>query len=945
MHGRSDAGVSGLEFLHSGGEMGTLMRAHDWSGSPLGAPETWPQSLRSVVGLILGSKFPMFVAWGPELGFLYNDAYAEILGAKHPTALGARFRDIWSEIWPDISPLADAALAGEATYRENLPLLVHRKGFDEQAWFTFSYSPVRDEAGRIAGMYCAVAETTQVVLADRQRAADTARQRRLFEQAPGFITILTGPEHSFEFTNAAYRRLFGDRGYVGKTVREVFPELVDQAFFELLDSVYASGKRFVADHIPIRFERAERGPEERFLDFIYEPVTDEAGRVTGIFVEGHDVTDAHWAEAALRESEARYRTLFDAVDAGFCVVEVLFDDGDQPVDYRFVEANPAFGRQTGLQDAVGRTARELIPDLEPHWFEIYGRVALTGEPVRFENGSDAMGRWFDVYALRVGDPRDRRVAILFNDITERRRAEERLRELNEQLEQHVAARTAERNRVWEMSRDLFAIMGFDGYLKAINPAWETTLGRDRDTLLALSFREQVHPEDHAAVMAVMKQLLRGETVTQFEDRLRHKDGSWRWISWTLVPEGEVFYAVGRDVTAEKERQTELESAQDALRQAQKMEAVGQLTGGVAHDFNNLLTIIKSSTDLLRRPDLAEERRRRYMDAISDTVDRASKLTGQLLAFARRQALKPEVFDVPRRIQALSDMLRTIVGARIRIVNQIACESCLVETDVTQFETALVNMAVNARDAMDGEGTLTIRVESLSGVPAIRGHAGSAGTFVAVSLTDTGVGIAPDALPHIFEPFFTTKEVGKGTGLGLSQVYGFAKQSGGDLDVKSEVGRGATFILYLPRVECEPEDAQVGVRAPIQGDTGGGRRVLVVEDNVEVGTFSTQILQDLGYEPTWAANADEALALLAQGLQIDVVFTDVVMPGRSGVELGHEIRRLYPGLPVILTSGYSHVLAEEGRHGFELLQKPYAVEELSRVLRRVAREGAVDSRRG
>jgi CheY-like chemotaxis protein len=247
------------------------------------------------------------------------------------------------------------------------------------------------------------------------------------------------------------------------------------------------------------------------------------------------------------------------------------------------------------------------------------------------------------------------------------------------------------------------------------------------------------------------------------------------------------------------------------------------------------------------------------------------------------------------------------------------------------------MVVNARDAMNGEGRLTIEVAAASAIPPIRGHRGSAGKFVAVSLTDTGSGIAPDRLPHIFEPFYTTKEVGRGTGLGLSQVYGFAKQSGGDVAVESEVGRGTTFRLYLPRSDdrrgAEPmPDARAN---PAIAD-GRGRRVLVVEDNVEVGAFSTQLLQDLGYETTWAASGAEALAVLADANSFDAVFSDVVMPGMSGVELGQEIRRRHPGLPVVLTSGYSDVLAQDGRHGFELLQKPYAAEELSRVLRRATR---------
>ncbi|GLS47067.1 PAS domain-containing sensor histidine kinase [Methylobacterium brachythecii] len=394
-----------------------------------------------------------------------------------------------------------------------------------------------------------------------------------------------------------------------------------------------------------------------------------------------------------------------------------------------------------------------------------------------------------------------------------------------------------------------------------------------------------------------------------------------------------------DANARLEAQSEeRERMEDALRQAQKMEAVGQLTGGIAHDFNNLLTIIKSSTDLLRRPDLADERRRRYVDAIADTVDRAARLTGQLLAFARRQSLKAEVFDVNDRVERITEMLGTIVGARIRIERILHELPCYIEADISQFETALVNLAVNARDAMDGEGRLELRVHCGAELPAIRTHHGDTSPYVAVSVTDTGTGIAPERIAHIFEPFYTTKEVGKGTGLGLSQVFGFAKQSGGNVEVQSEVGQGATFTIYLPQVEARTGERAVPSIRGIQRDTGGGRRVLVVEDNPDVGAFSTQLLQDLGYATTWAGRASEALLLLAEDVtQFDVVFSDVVMPGMNGVEMAREIRKLYPSLPVVLTSGYSHVLAEEGPQGFELLRKPYAVEDLSRVFRKATRK--------
>jgi len=380
-----------------------------------------------------------------------------------------------------------------------------------------------------------------------------------------------------------------------------------------------------------------------------------------------------------------------------------------------------------------------------------------------------------------------------------------------------------------------------------------------------------------------------------------------------------------------ERTRELEDAQDALRQAQKMEAIGQLTGGIAHDFNNLLTVIRGSADLLRRRDLTDEKRRRYVDAISDTADRAARLTGQLLAFARRQALKPEVFDAASRVRSIADMLQTVLGSRVQLAIDDRCGDCFVEADAAQFETALVNLVLNARDAMDGEGKLTLSV--------LKEQGSEGGEMVTLTISDTGHGIAEDQLAHVFEPFYTTKEVGKGTGLGLSQVYGFVKQSGGEISVESEVGVGTAFVISFPRapVDRAPEPDKAPRTAH---DAAAGSRVLIVEDNADVGRFASQLLGDLGFETTLAASASEALEQLAlHAGQFDVVFSDVVMPGMNGVEFGKMVRKSWPRLPIVLTSGYSDVLAEESRHNFPLLHKPYSAEALSRALRQARRGSA------
>ncbi|HEV2604361.1 MAG TPA: PAS domain S-box protein [Microvirga sp.] len=859
----------------------------------------------------LTDALPLFVSRiGRDERYQFvNKTYEAWFGKPRDAILGRTIREVLGdEAYAARRDAIDAALRGESVRFETFTPMPGGERRDTD----IHYLPRRLSDGTLDGFYVLVSDISDRKGAEAALRESEARLSDILESMNDFYYAL---DADFRFIEAN-RRIEEITGkarseLIGRTIWEAFPKAAGTAAY---GEPPPPGERRVLN---------AEGYSEALGTWVEGTVYRTHDRMEVYF---RDISGRKEAETRLRESEAKFQAIANSIDQ---MIWSTRPDGYH--DYYNQRWYDFTGVPQGSTDGEGWNDMFHPEDQERAWAR-WRHSLETGEPYHIEYRLKHRSGQYRWVLGRAQPVRDEKGGITrwfgtCTDIQDIVEAREVLARSRRDLERLVEARTAERDKIWQNSNELMAMFSYDGRRLAINPSWSRVLGYDEETLVNKPMHEITHPDDVEDLKRAVQRLMRGEIIDPFEDRLRHADGTYRTISWTGVPGDGVFYAIGRDVTEQRQ-------AEEQLRQAQKMEAVGQLTGGVAHDFNNLLTIIKSSTDLLRRPDLSEERRRRYVDAIADTVDRASRLTGQLLAFARRQALKPEVLDVAARIRGITDMLRTIVGSRIRIVTDVACEDCIVEADVSQFETAIVNMAVNARDAMEGEGTLTIRIHTVPDVPGV--HARS--ELAAVSLSDTGSGIPPERLSHIFEPFFTTKEVGKGTGLGLSQVYGFAKQSGGDVDVESAPGRGTTFTLYLPKVDGEAALASpsAGAANPSPVEHGRGLRVLVVEDNAEVGAFSTQILEDLGYETTLATNGHEALEQLSRGLPYDAVFSDVVMPGMGGIELGHEVRRRYPGLPVVLTSGYSEVLAEEGRHGFELLHKPYAAEELSRVLRRVMR---------
>ena len=531
----------------------------------------------------------------------------------------------------------------------------------------------------------------------------------------------------------------------------------------------------------------------------------------------------------------------------------------------------------------------------------------------------------------------REVANRTRVAVERRRAEEELRELARDLERQVAMRTLERDRIWRLSSDILVVAATDSTLISVSPAWSAILGwNERDTI-GRSYMDFVHPEDVPRTGDETGRLADGETTLVFENRYRTVDGHYKHLSWRAVPSEGMIFAVARDVTEDRERERELDATQEQLRQAQKMDAIGNLTGGVAHDFNNLLQVISGNLQLLGADVNGNERAERRVANAMAGVTRGSKLAAQLLAFGRRQPLAPKVVNVGRFVRDMDELLRRALGEAIEVETVIAGGLWNTLVDPSNVENALLNLAINARDAMSGQGRLTIEANNalLDEAYAIAHTDLRPGQYVMLAVTDTGSGIASDVLEKVFDPFFTTKPEGRGTGLGLSMVYGFVKQSGGHIKIYSEPGEGTTVKIYLPR-SVQSEDRVVAIDE--ESVRGGDETILVAEDDEAVRETVVGMLSELGYRVLKARDAESALSIIESGIAIDLLFTDVVMPGplRSPV-LARKAAERQPGIAVLFTSGYTeNAIVHGGRldEGVELLSKPYTREQLARRVRHV-----------
>lgn len=641
-------------------------------------------------------------------------------------------------------------------------------------------------------------------------------------------------------------------------------------------------------------------------------IRDEHGRAVRMIGAMLDLTRVRAAEAALRQSEERFSAILQTIEAAFAIVQVKFDADDRPVDYQFVEVNPAFERQTGV-DLHGKWVTEFAPELERFWFDAYGHVAKTGEPASFESYAQAFGRWFDVRAVRVGAPADRRIAILFNDVTQRHDAEDRLRvseslarENVQRVQLALAAGAIIGTWNWDLRTDRFTVD--EGFARGfgLDPA----LGRERLSLEQII--TSVHPEDRPGLIAAIDEVIARGGAYAHQYRVRRADGRYYWIEANgrvdHSPEGIALSFPGvlidvedrRSIEAERDRATaalralndtlelrvaertaELIHAEEKLRQSQKMEAVGQLTGGLAHDFNNLLAGISGALDLMGMR-IAQGRLNdidKYMLAAQSAAKRAAALTHRLLAFSRRQTLDPRPLDVNLLVEGMTELIQRTVGPSILVETVSAPDLWPASVDASQLENAILNLCINSRDAMPDGGRIIIETANqwLDAEAALANDL-PAGEYLSLTVTDTGTGMAPGVIAKAFDPFFTTKPIGEGTGLGLSMIYGFAKQSGGQVRISSELGKGTSMCIHLPRYHGE---AGASTAAPAQSAaalTGSCGTILIVDDEPTVRLLLTDVLGDLGYTLIEAADSLTGLKLLQSDVGIDLLITDVGLPG-------------------------------------------------------------------
>ncbi len=915
-----DPGAQYADIFVGHGEMAERMRRHDWAATPLGPPELWPEALKVALRILLTSRFEMWLGWGPEVAFFYNDAYRPTLGIKHPQAIGVPTQQLWAEIWDDVKGRIESVYHdGIATWDRALLLMLERAGYTEETYHTFSYSPLLGDSGKVEGLFCAVSEETERVLSERRLAT-------LSELSAG-LTVADSRRKAMRATEQALAGAGRDLPFT--------------------------------------------------LVYLYEPGGEaHLAGCTGI-TPGHALAPralpctegALWGADRLLAGTTELQCPLDGLTASVpsgpwdraprtALVHALGGHGGgQPLGFLVAALNPYRPGDAHAVDFVRLLAGQIGASLD---------------------NADAY------------EAERRRAAELAEAMQLRQQAADLLRSANERLAAEVQARTEERDRLHMLFRQspgfMCVLRGPDHVYELTNEAYQQLVGHRElagkplgaalPELQGQGFLElldEVRRTGQPFIgrgMAVMLQRAPGAALEE------------RFVNFVYQPilaaDGTVdgIFAEGSDVTEQiraerallalnenlearittrtgelaealaqlRAESAEREAMQEALRQAQKMEAVGQLTGGIAHDFNNFLQGITGSLGLIRRR--IEQGRvdevERFIGDASNSARRAAALTHRLLAFSRRQPLDPKPVDVNPLVLSMEELIRRSLGERIVLVFDLMPAPWLTLCDANQLESAVLNLCINARDAMPDGGRLTISTHNadLQREAQDRSPDMLPGDYVCIRVTDTGTGMAPDVLGRAFDPFFTTKPIGQGTGLGLSMIYGFARQSEGYAKIRSTLGQGTQALLYLPRYTgAALLDDQPPAARPHRADEG--ETVLVIEDEAVVRGIVVELLQELGYRTLQAADGPSGLDLLMGPQQIDLLVTDIGLPGLNGRQVADAARLRRPGLKVLLMTGYAeNTTFAKGvlEAGMQLLPKPFAVDDLTERVRSMMRPG-------
>jgi PAS domain S-box-containing protein len=784
-------------------------------------------------------------------------------------------------------------------------------------------APLKSKSGRLQGAVCSFQALTERKRIEEALRASEAELQSVINRTP-FMLVRCGRDLRYRFVSQAYAQLVGVRReeIIAKTIAEAIGDKGFKALRPHIETVL----RGEASEFDCEIDFPKVGP--RRLHIAYRPETDAAGEVDGWIASLLDITEQSRAVQAREQLASIVESSGDAI--------VSKDITGIIISWNKA-AESLFGY--AAEEVIGKSITTLIPeelrDEEPKILERIRRGESLDhyETIRQRKDGSRLSVSLSVSPIKDAHGTIVGASKIARDITARKEAEHErdriegeLRELSEKLEQEVERRTLERDRIWNVSEDLLGVSNFDGYFLSMNPAWSRLLGWTEDEIKAMHVSALRHPDDTAHSEAGRQQLAQGVPTVRMENRFRHKDGSWRWLHWTMTEHDGLIYVAGRHVTAEKESAAALQHAQRQTAHLQKMEAIGQLTGGVAHDFNNLLMIVSGHAQSLKKR-LSEARDVRALRAIEMAATRGENLTRQLLAFSRTLPLNPTVISLADTVAAIRDVLAGTMHVNIEFLIDVPAATWPVRVDKSEIELALVNLAVNARDAMPDGGRIAITAQNVS-LQAQDAPNGAAGDYVALSVADTGCGIPADLLPRVVEPFFTTKGPDKGTGLGLSQVYGLAHRSGGTVQIASEIGHGTKVTIYLPRSEApvaapSPEDSSRYMAAD-------RRTILVVEDNTDVKNVAVSLLEQLGYKTIAVESASEALDVLASGETVNLVFTDVALPGQlDGLALARKVIDRYGSIPIVLTTGYTRAFDSDPE--FPVLRKPYQISALGRLI--------------